>query len=161
MVDNGICSVVGSCGMCSLSGLLIGIFSELVMSSMFLSSGVVCVGGIAFWFSACREEVVIVSEGVVTGGIVGSLGEARPSVVESSEYDGVVGSIGAWIGPWIYSCGGVSWGLFGFCSTCVVSSCSCNVDGEGWPVSDDDGACWHHGHIRNGSSSMPICFLHI
>ena len=105
--------------------------------------------------------MVIVSEGVVAGGIVGPLGEARPSVVESSEYDGVVGSIGAWIGPWIYSCGGVSWGLFGFCSTCVVSSCSCNVDGEGWPVSDDDGACWHHGHIRNGSSSMPICFLHI
>ena len=28
-------------------------------------------------------------------------------------------------------------------------------------MSDDDGAYWHHGHIRNGSSSMPICFLHI
>ena len=31
---------------------------------------------------------------VMHGGVVGFLGEARPSVVESSEYGGVVGSVG-------------------------------------------------------------------
>ena len=96
--------------------VLIGIFSELVMWSMFLSSGVVCVGGIAFWSSAPREEVVIVSEGVVIGGVAVSLGEARPSVVESSECSGVVGSFG----PCIYSCGGDLFGVFGLCSACAV-----------------------------------------
>ena len=102
--------------MCSLSGLLIDIFSELVIFSMFFSSGVVCVGGIAFWSSAPRVEVVIGSGGAVIGGVVVSLGDARPSVVESSECSGVVGSFG----PCIYCCGGELSGVFGLCSACAV-----------------------------------------
>ena len=137
VVDSGICSSVESCGMCSMSGLIVVIFSELLMWSIFLSSGVVCVGGIAFWSSTCREEVVIVSEGVVIGGIVGSLGEARPSVVESSECSGVVGSFG----PCIYSCGDDLSGVFILCSACAVLVCSCIIlVGWGWSESDDDGA---------------------
>ena len=81
---------------------------------------------------------------------MGFLGEAWLSVVESSECSGVVGSVG----PWICSCGGVSWGVCGFCSACVVSGCSCIVLVScGWSVSDDDGVNWHHGHNRNGSPS--------
>ena len=137
MVSNGICSVVECCGMCSLSGLLIGIFSELVICSMILSSGVVCIGGSAFWSSAPRGEVMIGSEGAVIGGVVVRLGGARPSVAESSECRGVVGSFG----PCIYSCGGDLFGVFGLCSACAVLDCSCIIlGGWGWSESDDDGA---------------------
>ena len=123
--------------MCSLSGLLIGIFSELGICSMFLSSGVVCVGGTALWSSAPRGEVMIGSEGAVIGGVVVRLGGARPSVVESSECSGVVGSFG----PCIYSCGGDLFGVFGLCSACAVLACSCIIlGGWGWSESDDDGA---------------------
>ena len=66
-----------------------------------MSSGVVCVGGCKFRSSDSREEVAIGS-GVAVIGVVVCLGEARPSVVESSECSGVVGSFG----PCIYSCGG-------------------------------------------------------
>ena len=82
-------------------------------------------GGCKFWSSDSREEVAIGSVCVVVGGVVGFLGEARPSVVESSECSGVVGSVG----PCIYSCGGVSWVVFGLCSACVESGCSCTVLG--------------------------------
>ena len=88
-----------------------------------MSSGVVCVVGCNFWSSDSREEVAIGSVYVVVGGVVGVLGEARPSIVESSECSEVVGSVG----PCIYSCGGVSWVVFGLCSACVASGCSCTV----------------------------------
>ena len=94
------------------------------------------------------------SSGVVMhGGVVGFLGEARPSVVESSEYGGVVGSIG----PWIDSCRDVS--LFGvvFCSACCCVVCVCS----GWSACDGVGGSgnWHHGHMK-GSCSSSIFVLH-
>ena len=117
--------MVETCGVCSLLGLVVGISCGLLVWSTFTSFGAVCVGGCGFGSTAFREEVVIGSVCVVLGGVVGSLGEARPSVVESSECSGVVGSVG----PCIYSCGGVSWVVFGLCSACVESGCSCTVLG--------------------------------
>ena len=157
VVGSEICSVAETCGMCSLSGLVVGISCGLVVWSMFTSFGAVCVCGCGFGSIALREEVAIGSVCIALGGVVGFLGEARPSVVESSECSGVVGSVG----PCIYSCGGVSWVVSGLCSACVASVCSCIVlIGWGWSESDDDGANWHHGHNKNGSSSGSIIFLH-
>ena len=99
VVGCGICSMVETCGVCSLLGLDVGISCGLLVWSTFTSFGAVCVGGCRFGSTAFREKVVIGSVCVVFGGVVGSLGEARPSVVESSECSGVVGSIG----PCIYS----------------------------------------------------------
>ena len=118
-----ICCVIGICGMCSPSGLVVGIFCGLIVCTKFTSFGAMCVGCCGLGSTAFREEVVIGSVCVVVGGVVGSLGEARPSVVESSEFSGVVGSVG----PCIYSCGGASWVVFGLCSACVASGCSCTV----------------------------------
>ena len=102
-----------------------------------MSFGVVCVGGCKFWSFDSREEVAIGSVCVVIGGVVVCLGDARPSVVESSECSGVVGSFG----PCIYSCGGDLFGVFGLCSACAVLDCSCIIlGGWGWSESDDDGA---------------------
>ena len=58
--------------------------------------------------------------GVSRVGVGAFLGEARMSVVESSECSGVVGSFG----PWIDSCRDVSWFGVVFCSACVISGCS-------------------------------------
>ena len=91
------------------------------------------------------------------GGVGGFLGEARLSVVESSKYSGVVGSVG----PWICSCEAVSWVVCGFCSASVISGCSCIVwVCCGWSVSYDvgGGGNWHYGHMK-GSSSSSIVFL--
>ena len=110
VVGSEICSVAETCGMCSLLGLVVGICCGLVVWSLFTSFMAVCVCGCGFGSIAFREEVAIGSVCVVLGGVVGFLGEARPSVVESSECSGVVGSVG----PCIYSCG-VFRGLYLVC----------------------------------------------
>ena len=96
--------------------------------------------------------------GVSTVGVGAFLGEARMSVVESSECSGVVGSFG----PWIDSCRDVS--LFGvvFCSVCVACGCCCvECICLGWSACDGVGGSgnWHQGHM-NGSCSSAIFVLH-